>query len=302
MRIYVTISDKERIINDVPNVFMYSGLTKHIYLFFKCSHKVWVYIVLLGIVAMMVPSCGGSKQSSSMRQIEKHAKKNPVGEDGLPVEKHGSDSKKVRQVLAEQEKQKAAEKKEADKAYKDAVTRHRSVQSQETRDLMDQHLKTSNKKYSNEKEFFLVRWFRPKDAVEKIEKKQAKEVQRRMAATRKKAAKNNKELGLSRVPQTKKMKKPLPSPNDMPQGGGGVYKEGSATKYASPSGVQHGGGGSYAEGRSGSRAKASDSQHGGGGTYQTGRSGKGKKASDYQQGGGGNMSGKSKKSKPKPKK
>jgi len=303
---------------------MYSGLTKYSLLFYKNFRKIWLYTVLLGMVVVMASSCGSSKQSSNMRQMDKHSRKNPVGEDGLPVEKRGKDSKKVRQVLAQQEKQKAAEKKEADKAYKDGLTRHRALQTQETRNRMDQNLKESNKKYTNEKEFFLVRWFRPKDDIEKIEKRQAKEDQKRMAATRKKAEKYNKESGFQRVTKTKEQKKPLPSPNDMPQGGGGVYKEGSATKYASPSSMQHGGGGSYSEGKSGSgvkasdfqhggggsyqagksgsSVKASDFQHGGGGSYQTGKSGTGKKASDYQQGGGGNMSGKTKKPKAKSKK
>ena len=302
---------------------MYFGLTKYIYLISKKILIIWLYTVLLGIIVVMAPSCGSSKQSSGMRQMEKHSKKNPVGDDGLPVVTHKSGSKKVRQALAQQEKQKAAEKKEADKAYKDAITRHRSIQTQETRERMDRHLKESNKRHSKEKEFFVVRWFQPKDEIEKIEKRQAKEDQKRMADTRRKAEKNNKDLGFSSVSKTKEKKKPLPTPNDMPHGGGGVYKEGSATRYASPSGVQHGGGGSYAEGKSGGRKasdfqhggggsyqtgksgkgiKSSDAQHGGGGSYQAGKSGNGPKPSDSQHGGGGNMSGKTKKPKTKSKK
>jgi hypothetical protein len=207
-----------------------------------------------------------------MRQIEKHAKKNPVDENGLPVAKGGSGSKKVKKALAQQQKQKETEKKEAEKAYKDAITRHRAFQTQETRNRMDQHLKESNKRHSNQKEFFVVRWFRPKDDIEKIEKRQAKEVQKRMAATRKQADKNNEEFRVSRNTKTKGPKRSLPSPNDIQHGGGGTYKEGSATRYVSPSSIQHGGGGSYAEGRSGNRRNASDFQHGGGGTYQASRS------------------------------
>jgi len=285
-KIHVTISCKKRIKSFVSNVFMYSGLAKYRFLFYKTFRKIWLYTVLLGMVVVMASSCGGSKKSASMRDIEKQSKKYPVDENGLPTATSKSGSKKVRQALAQQEKQKAAEKKEADKNYKDAVTRHRAFQTQETRDRMDQHLKQSNKKYSKEKEFFVARWFQPKDDIEKIEKRRAKEDQKRMAATRKKAEKTNKESGFQRVTKTRENKKQLPSPNDMPQGGGGAYKEGKAKKYASPSGIQHGGGGSYKEGKSGGR-KASETQQGGGGTYKAGKSGKGQRASDYQQGGGG---------------
>ena len=266
---------------------MYSGLTKYSLLFYKNFRKIWLYTVLLGMVVVMASSCGSSKQSASMRDIEKQSKKYPVDENGLPTVTSKSGSKKVRQALAQQDKQKAVADKEAEKAYKDGLTRHRAFQSQETRDRMDQHLKQSNKKYTNEKEFFVVRWFRPKDDIEKIEKRQAKEDQKRMAATRKKAEKNNKEAGFQRVTKTKEQKKTLPNPGDMPQGGGGAYKEGKAKKYASPSGIQHGGGGSYKAGKSGKGQRASDYQQGGGGSYQAGRSGRGQKASDYQQGGGG---------------
>jgi len=247
-----------------------------------------------------------------MRQIEKHAKKYPVDDvTGQPVASRGSSSKKVRQALANQEKQKAAAEKETAKAQQEAITRHRSLQSQETRDRMDQHLKEANKRHSKQKEFFLVRWFKPKDDIEKMEKRQAKDVQKRMAATRKQADKNNKDMGMSRTVKTKEVKRPLPSPNDMPQGGGGVYKAGSSKKYTSPNNVQHGGGGvykagssrnnvspnnvqqggggSYAESSSRNRLSSSDFQQGGGGTYQTGKSNKGVKASDIQQGGGGKM-------------
>jgi len=231
------------------------------------------------MVAVMTPSCGGSKKSSNMRQIEKHSKKNPVDEKGNPVPTRSSDSKKVRQAIANQQKQQEAAKKEADKAYRDGITRHRAMQTQETRDRMDQHLKESNKKYGNQKEFFLVRWFRPSDDVEKIEKRRDKEVQKRMAATRKTAEKNNEVLRTSSF-KTKERKSSRPNPGDYPQGGGGTYKEGSATRYASPSDMQIGGGGTYVSGKSNSKVKASDFQQGGGGSYKEGKSKKqAKKAS-----------------------
>ena len=278
-----------------------------------------IFVLLLGMTVMMISSCGGSKNSSSMKQIEKHSKKYPVNEDGLPVPAHRSDSKKVKQALAQQQKQKEAQAKEAEKAYQDAITRHRSLQSQEMRDRMDRNLKESDKRHSNKKEFFVVRWFKPKSDIEKIEKRQAKEVQKRMAATRKQAENNNKKFGITSAETVKERKPNKPDPKDMPQGGGGVYKEGGATRYSRPSDISQGGGGSYSEGRSSGRVKASDYQQGGGGTYQSGNSGNRQnasdyqqggggsyqsrnsgsrqKASDYQQGGGGNMSGKSKKQK-----
>ena len=278
-----------------------------------------LYVILLGIAVVVIPSCGGSKNSSSMRQIEKHSRKYPIGEDGLPVPGRSKESKKVKAAKEKQQKDKEAQAKEAEKAYKDAITRHREFQSQETRDRMDQHAKESDKRYSNKKEFFIVRWFRPKDDVEKIEKRRAKEVEKRMAATRKKAEKTNKEFGITDVETPKQQKLGRPNPKDIPQGGGGTYKEGGATRYARPSDMpqggggsysdgkssgrvrssdfQQGGGGSYQSGKSGNRQSASDQQQGGGGSYQTGKSVKRQKASDHQQGGGGNMSGKSKKQK-----
>ena len=209
-----------------------------------------------------------------MKQIEKHSKKNPVGDDGLPVAARGSESKKVRQAKEKQQKQQETTAKEAEKARKDAITRHRAYQTQETRDRMDQHLKESDKRYSTKKEFFLVRWFRPKDDTEKIEKRQAKETQKRMVATRKQAEKNNAERRISSI-KTKERKFAKPDPRN----------------------EQHGGGGSYTSGKSKGMVKSSDFQQGGGGSYREGTSGKQQKASDFQHGGGGNMSEKSKKAK-----
>jgi len=246
---------------------MYSGLDKYILMLFKiCRHA-----VLLGMVAVMTPSCGGSKKSPSMRQIEKHSRKNPIGENGNPVPMRG-DSKKVRQAMEKQQKQQETAKKEADKAHKDGITRHRAFQSQETRDRMDQHLKESNKKYGNKKEFFVVRWFRLGNDIEKIEKRRAKEVRKRMAATRKKAEKNNEARIISSVRTKERKSSKPPNPMDMQHGGGGTYKESGATKYNSPSDMQMGGGGKYASGKANSRVKPSDIQQGGGGSYQEAKS------------------------------
>ena len=263
---------------------MYTGLVKYIYLFFRNFHKILMYALLMGTITLMVPSCGSSKKSSHMRKIEKQSKK----------QEKGLKSKEVKKAEAKQKKQEEDAAKEAAKIHRDGITRHRAFQTKETRDRMDQHLKESDQKYSNKKEFFLVRWFRPKDDVEKIEKKRAKEVKKRMAATRKKADKNNDELRISSV-KTRERKSSKPDPKNEQHGGGGSYKEGGASSYANPSAVQHGGGGSYSEGRSKSRANASDFQLGGGGSYQEGKSGKRQKASDIQQGGGGEISKKNKK-------
>ena len=250
-----------------------------------------LYISLLGILSMLISSCSSSQQSASMRQIEKHAKKNPVGIDGRPVPTSG----KAKKATEQQKKQQEAMAKEAEKAYKDGLTRHRSIQTQETRDRMDRNVKESEKKYSNKKAFFVVRWFQPTNDIEKIEKQRAKEVQKRMAASLKKAEKTNKELGIVKVKTGREQKSIKPAdPRDMPQGGGGVYKE-STAKGVNPTNMSQGGGGSYTEGKSKKKQKNHDSQPGGGGNYQSKKSKKSQTPSDYQQGGGGNMSGKNKK-------
>jgi hypothetical protein len=225
--------------------------------------SILLYALLWVAIAIVAPSCGGSRKSASMRKIERHERK------------YGGDSwksKEVRKAEAKQKKQEEDARKEAEKIRRDGITRHREFQTQETRDRMDQHLAETNERHSTKKEFFLVRWFRPKTDIEKIEKRRAKEVKKRMAATRKKAEKNNAVHRISGF-KTKERKSSKPKPDDMQHGGGGSYKEGSATRHNNPASVQQGGGGVYAEGKSKNRAKPSD----------------------YQQGGGGNMSGKGKK-------
>lgn len=233
--------------------------------------QVLFYAALLGITVLMVSSCGGSKQSANMRQIEKHSKRNPIGDDDLPVVrsgKNGKNSKKVRKALAQQQKQKEATEKEAQKAYLDAITRHRELQTPEVRARMDQRLKESNKRYNGENEFFMVRWFRPKDSVEKIEKRRAREEKKRMADSRKIAKKNNEQLGITRAKASKTPKIKKPEPNDMQVGGGGAYPKGKAKKYVNPNDIQQGGGGSYSQNNSKNRINPSDVQVGGGGTYK----------------------------------
>jgi hypothetical protein len=223
------------------------------------------------MVALMLSSCAGSKKSSSIRQIEKHSKKNPVDERGNPAAVRGSESKQVRQAMEKQQKRQAEEAKEAEKAYKDGITRHRAFQTKETRDRMDRNLTETNKRHRTDKEFFLVRWFKPKDTIEKTEKQRAKEQQKRMAATRKKAEKSNAEHGISNIKIKASKSKKAPDPKDVVHGGGGTYKKSSATSRVNPSDIQHGGGGSYAAGKSKGGAKPSDVQHGGGGSYKDGK-------------------------------
>ncbi len=240
--------------------------------------------MLIGMVAVVTPSCSGQKKSASMKKIERESRKDYRG-------------KEEKKADAVREKQEKARKKEEEKAYKDGITRHRSFQTEETLQLMDTHLEEANDRYKK-KEFFLVRWFKPKDDIEKIEKKRAKEVEKRMAATRKKADKNNDDRGATYFTgEERKVAKPNPS--DMQHGGGGTYGEGNPTGRVNPADYQQGGGGSYQEGKSSSKAKTSDFQHGGGGSYQEGKSNSKAKSSDAQHGGGGDMSGgNSKKVKP----
>jgi len=218
-----------------------------------------------------------------MRKIEKLSKKNPVGTDGLPLPTRG----KAKQAMIQQQKRQASTAKEIEKSYMNAITRHRSNQTQETRDRMEKNLKESNKRLNTKNEIFIVGWFQPKDDIERIEKQRAKEVQKRMAVTRKKAEKHNKELGITSSGTVKERKVKRSDPRDMPQGGGGVYKEGGAKKYARSSDMPQGGGGSYVEGKSTSKVRASDFQYGGGGNYQSGKSKKkqikvGKIKNDFQ--------------------
>ena len=241
---------------------MCSGSVKY---FFGKLPKIWLYTIWLGTLAVMVSSCGGSKKSPGIRQMEKQSKNWSIDANGNPVDMR---SKKVRETLAKQEKQKEAAAKEAEKNRQDGITRHRAFQTQETRDRMDQNLKESEKRYSAKKDFFLVRWFRPKDSVEKIEKRRAKEVKKRMAATRKQAEKNNKERNTSGFKTSERKKPPKPDPNAVQHGGGGSYNEGKSKNRVNPSDIQQGGGGSYNEGKSKSKAKPSDTQQGGGGSYQ----------------------------------
>ena len=225
-----------------------------------------LYVLVFGLATVMISSCGSSNKSASMRKIERHAKKNPVDRNGNPVASGRSGSRKVRKAIEAQEKRQAAIFKEAEKNQRDAITRHRSVQTQETRDRMDNNLKASNKRHRAEKDFFVARWFQPSNDIDKIEKRRAKETQKRMAATLKQAEKNNKDFGVSTAATNNQKKSTnLPSPKDMPHGGGGAYKEGNNSRNVSASDYQHGGGGIFQKGKSKNQQKASDFQHGGGG-------------------------------------
>lgn len=244
---------------------MYLFSIKYTHPVFGRICKVLRYVLLLAVVAVMAASCGGSKKSASMRQIEKQSRKNPPPSGTMEDLAAGSKSKKVKQALKEKQKQEKEFKKEAAKAYQDGITRHRSLQTDETRERMNRHFKESEEKYGDKKEFFLARWFRRKDDIEKIERRRAKEVQKRMAATRKTAEKNNKARNMA-VTKTIDRKSGRSDPkDDMPHGGGGTYKEGGAVRYSNPADMPQGGGGSYTEGKSKNRAKRYVQPQGGGG-------------------------------------
>ncbi|MDR2040066.1 MAG: hypothetical protein LBQ60_19250, partial [Bacteroidales bacterium] len=93
-----------------------------------------------------------------MRKIDKEAKRDYR-------------SKEEKKADAEREKKEKVRKKEEEKTYSEALKQHRSLQSEEMLRKMDYDLSVSNKKYGKKKEFFLVRWFKPKDDIEKIEKR-----------------------------------------------------------------------------------------------------------------------------------
>ncbi len=185
-----------------------------------------------------------------MKQIERQERKN--------------DYRTKEEKKAEKEQEKKAEQlaKDAEKARQEGITRHRSLQTDEVRDRMDEHLKQTKRNYGYEKEFFLVRWLRPKSDEEKKAKKDAKMVEKRMAATRKKAEANN-EARRATSFEGKQRKAAKPKPGDYQHGGGGDMS-GDRSKQASPSDMQHGGGGDMSGNRS-KRANPSSIQHGGGG-------------------------------------
>ena len=165
----------------------------------------------------------------------------------VPAATSKSSSKKVRQAIEKQQKKQKADEKAAQKSQKEAIKRHREMQTSEVRARMDQNLKETNTRHSGEKEFFVKRWFRPKDDISKIEKQQAKETEKRKAATLKNAQKNNDQLGLSGAKPEKTRKVKPSNPKDVKHGGGGSYKKAGADKSVNPANIKHGGGGTYKE-------------------------------------------------------
>ena len=153
--------------------------------------KILFYVLLLGMTAMTVSSCGGSK-SASMRQIERHSKKypDPSNMEGVAAT---TKSRKIKQAIKKQEKIKKDEAKAAKKREKRGAKSHRDAQTKETLQRMDRHKKEANKRYT--REFFLVRWMRPKTDAEKIEKRQNREAKQRMDASRRKSEKTNRSMG-----------------------------------------------------------------------------------------------------------
>lgn len=169
---------------------------------------VLLYITLIIVMAVTLPSCSGSKKSATVRQIERQEKKN----------ERKSKSKEVKKAEKAQQKQRQESLKAAEKARLDGITRHRSMQTEEVRGRMDDHLAEANKRHEK-KDFFLVRWFKPADDIERIEKKRVKELKKRMAATRKQADRNN-EARMATGFKGSERKAQRPSPEDVQHGGG----------------------------------------------------------------------------------
>jgi hypothetical protein len=164
-----------------------------------------------------------------MRQIEKHSRQNPPPTGTAENLLAGTKNREIKQALIKREKQQKEEKQEAQKVYEEGLERHRSLQTEETRNRMASRLKESEQKYGLKKEFFLVRWFRPRDPIEKIEKKRIKETQKRMTATRKKSEQNNITYNRRNTANVERKSKEA-TPKDMPHGGGGTYTESRARK------------------------------------------------------------------------
>ncbi|MDR0714951.1 MAG: hypothetical protein LBF89_11955 [Bacteroidales bacterium] len=242
----------------------------------------WWVLPVIVMTVIMGTSCGSSKKtygyskkSASMKTINRRSPLTYDDEGGYRVDSRGKEQKKADAAKAKKE---ADKRKEADKTYREALERHRSIQSEEVQQRMDYHLSLSNKKYSKKKECFLKRWFRPSTDKEKIEKQRAKEVKKRMAATRKKAEQNNAERMSSSFKGNKRKSKGKADPSEYQQGGGGDYKEGKA-KSVKPESSSQGGGGRYKEGKAKS-VKPESSSQGGGGRYKEGKA-KSVKPSDY---------------------
>ena len=106
-----------------------------------------------------------------MKKIERHSKRNQFSNIDGVFEPRSSD-KKVRKAIAKQEQQKKDAAKAAEKVQKDGIKSHRAAQTKETLKRMDQNQKATNQRYK--KEFFLIRWLRPKTDIEKIQAKEDK--------------------------------------------------------------------------------------------------------------------------------
>jgi hypothetical protein len=65
------------------------------------------------------------------------------------------------------EKDKKRRDKEAEQAYQDAINRHYAIQDQGTKKMMRQTAKKSQQVGEHKKEFFLKRWFSPKQKKSK---------------------------------------------------------------------------------------------------------------------------------------
>lgn len=73
-----------------------------------------------------------------------------------------TDPPKVRRALKKQEKLAIKRDKEAAKEYRNAIKQHMKNQAKDTRKRMRKNTGKANRINDNKKEFFLIRWFKPK--------------------------------------------------------------------------------------------------------------------------------------------
>ena len=70
------------------------------------------------------------------------------------------------------EKEKAQREKESQQAYEDAIKRHYEMQDKETQKMMKKTARKSARVNENRREFFLKRWFTPKQKKSKPNRNQ----------------------------------------------------------------------------------------------------------------------------------
>jgi len=101
---------------------------------------------------MVVPSCGGSKDTPTsgqvrggvtQKQLDKQTRRNPPPTDMDATRRGGS--KKVRKTLKRNKKQEKRLKKEATKSRNESIKRHQAMQTDDTRKRMKESKKKADK-------------------------------------------------------------------------------------------------------------------------------------------------------------